>query len=75
MKAFDPTLLATIGEAAKNPGDFVKEGPGWKINPKAGTLNGSLWYVDVVQKVVIGKESTQSAVTYGAQQIRDIMKA
>jgi multiple sugar transport system substrate-binding protein len=74
LKAFDPKLLATIDDGEKNLGDFLKEGPGWKINPKSGTLSGSLFIADVLQKVVIGKESTQSAVMFGAQQIRDIMK-
>jgi ABC-type glycerol-3-phosphate transport system substrate-binding protein len=74
LKAFDPKMLATMAEGEKSLGDFVKEGPSWKTNGKAGTLTGSLFMADVVQKVVIGKESTQSAVTFGAQQIRDIMK-
>jgi len=74
LKAFDPKLLLTVGEAGKNTGDLLQEGPGWKINLKSGTLSGSLFLADVVQKVVVGKESTASAVTWGAQQIRDIMK-
>jgi len=75
LKQFDPKLLATMAEAGTSIGDFVRESPGWKFNPKSGTLAGSLFYADVVQKVVVGKESTQSAVTWGARQIRDIMKA
>jgi multiple sugar transport system substrate-binding protein len=74
LKAFDPKLLATLADSEKYSFDFLNEGPGWQSNPKAGTLEGSLFYADVVQKVVIGKESTQSAVTFGANAIRDIMK-
>ncbi len=74
LNKFDPKLLATFVEAGKSSADFLNEGPGWKINPKAGALQGSLFIADVVQKVTVGKESTQSAVTFGAQQIRDIMK-
>ena len=74
LKAFDPKLVATMIEAEKGQIDFVKEGPGWKLNVKAGTLSGSLFLADVLQKVIIGKESSQSVATFGAQQIRDIMK-
>jgi hypothetical protein len=63
-----------MSEAGKNNANFLKEGPGWNINSKSGALVGSLILADVMQKVVVGKESTQSAVTSGAQQIRDIMK-
>ncbi|HEY8837553.1 MAG TPA: extracellular solute-binding protein [Dehalococcoidia bacterium] len=72
--AYDPSLLATIAKVNKYAYDFAKEGPGWNVNAKGGTLTGSLFLADVVQKVVIGKESTASAVTWGAGQIRDIMK-
>jgi multiple sugar transport system substrate-binding protein len=74
LKAFDPKLLATMDDGEKGQSDFVKEGPGWRTNAKAGTLSGSLFLADVLQKVVIGKESSQSVATFGAQQIRDIMK-
>jgi len=74
LKAFDPTMLANVNDTVKGFGDFLKEGPGWKSNPKAGVLSGSLVLADIIQKVAVGKESTQSAVTFGAQQIRDIMK-
>jgi len=74
LKAFDPKLVATITEAGKTFGDWLQEGPGWKINPKSGALQGALILADVIQRVVIGKESAQSAVTWGAGQIRDIMK-
>jgi multiple sugar transport system substrate-binding protein len=73
LKAWDPQILATMSEAGKNNANFLKEGPGWNINSKSGALVGSLILADVMQKVVVGKESTQSAVTSGAQQIRDIM--
>jgi len=75
LKQFDPKLLATFVESGKASADFFKEGPEWKINPKAGTLQGALIINDIVQKVAIGKESTQSAVTFGANTIRDIMKS
>ena len=74
LKAFDPKMLAIMSDTEKNFADFVSEGPGWKTNPKSGALAGSLFLADVVQKVVIGKESSQSAATFGAQQVRDIMK-
>ena len=74
LKAFDPKMLATMDEGQKNLSDFVKEGPGWKTNNKAGTLVGSLFMADVIQKLVVGKESTQSVVAFAVQQIRDIMK-
>jgi len=35
----------------------------------------SLIMVDVLQRVTVGKESTASAVTWGAGQIRDAIKA
>jgi ABC-type glycerol-3-phosphate transport system substrate-binding protein len=74
LKAFDPKLLATIAEAGKYSSDLGKEGTGWKINSRSSTLWNSLFLADVVQKVVVGKESTQSAVTFGVGQIRDVMK-
>ena len=74
LKAFDPKLVATFANSEKNFADFLIEGPGWKSNSKAGALEGSLFYADVLQKVVIGKESTQSALTAGATAIRDVMK-
>jgi hypothetical protein len=42
-------------------------------NPKSGAVSGALVLIDVVQKVVINKESTESAVTLGANAIRDVM--
>jgi ABC-type glycerol-3-phosphate transport system substrate-binding protein len=74
LKAYDSKLASTVSEASKSTADFLKEGQGWKLNLKSGTLSGSLILADVVQRVVVGKESTQSAVTWGAGQIRDIMK-
>jgi multiple sugar transport system substrate-binding protein len=73
LKQYDPKMVATMTEATKYYGDFFKEGPAWKNNPKSGTLSASNFLIDVLQKVTVGKESTQSAVTWGAQQIRDIM--
>ena len=75
LKTYDPKILATIADAVKNPYDLGKEGAGWLVNPKAGTLQSSLIMADVVQRVTVGKESTQSAVTWGAGQIRDAIKA
>jgi len=74
LKAFDPKMLATFNDSGRDRGDFLNEGPGWKTNPKVGALSGSLFLQDVVQKVTVGKESTQSAVTFGANAIREIMK-
>jgi len=74
LKAYDPKILATIVEMGKYPYDPLKEAPGWKVNPKGGALLNSLIIADVVQKVALGKESTQSAVSAGAAQIRELMK-
>ena len=74
LMAYDPKMLANSTEAGKNAFNFLQEGPGWKLNLKAGTLDGSLFLAEIVQKVVVGKESTASAVTAGANAIRDIMK-
>jgi hypothetical protein len=74
LKQYDPKTVATITEAAKYGVDFLKEGPGWKTNPKSGALSGSLFLVDIVQKVTVGKGSTQSAVTFGTSTIGDVMK-
>jgi hypothetical protein len=41
---------------------------------KAGAIWDSLIMTDVMQQVIVGKEATKSAVTWGAGQIRDIMK-
>jgi multiple sugar transport system substrate-binding protein len=74
LKQYDPKMVANMGEATKYFGDFLKEGPAWKNNPKSGALSASNFLIDVLQKVTVGKESTQSAVTFGANTIRDIMK-
>jgi len=74
LKAYDPKLVSNITDASKYAYDEAKEGPGWKFNPKGGAIENSLILADIVQKVTIGKESTASAVTAGANAIRDIMK-
>ena len=74
LKQYDPKIVANLTEAAAHFGDFLKEGPTWKNNPKSGALSASNFLIDVLQKVTVGKESTQSAVTFGANTIRDIMK-
>jgi len=74
LKQYDPKMAATVTESPKYFGDFFKEGPAWKNNPKSGALSASNFLVEVLQRVTVGKESTQSAVTWGAGQIRDIMK-
>ena len=74
LKAYDPKLSATISEAATHFYDLQVEGPGWKSNPQSGAIWDSLVMTDVMQRVIVGKEATKSAVTWGAGQIRDIMK-
>lgn len=74
LKAYDPKLLTTMAEAGKHLYDMVKEGPQWEINRRGGTLWGSLIVTDVVQRVLVGKESTRSAVSWGAQQIKEAMR-
>jgi multiple sugar transport system substrate-binding protein len=74
LKAYDPKLVSNITDVSKYAYDEAKEGPGWKFNPNGGAIENSLILADIVQKVTVGKESTASAVTAGANAIRDIMK-
>ena len=75
LKLFDPKMVATMTRAAANTANMTQEGPTWKINQKGGTIYSSLVLADVLQKIIINDETVASAVTWGAQQIADIMKA
>jgi multiple sugar transport system substrate-binding protein len=75
LKAFDPKMVNLMTRAQAGTANTAQEGPTWKINPKGGNIYGSLVVADVLQKIVINKESVESSVTWGAEQIAGIMKS
>jgi multiple sugar transport system substrate-binding protein len=75
LKAFDPKMVSNITTGSLNTANIVKEAADWQVNPKGATLSSSLVVVDVLQKILVNKESIDSAVKWGAQQIDTIMKS
>lgn len=72
-----PEIMKLLDDEAKRGGGtigFLKETPSHKPNPQSGALDQGTILADMVQKVIVGKESSKSVVAAGAKQIADLMK-
>jgi len=72
-----PEIMKLLDEQAKRGGGtigFLKESPNHKPNPQSGALDQGTILADMVQKVIVGNESSKSVVAAGAKQIADLMK-
>ena len=72
-----PEIIKLLDDEAKKAGGtigFLKESPKHKPNPQSGALDQGTILADMVQKVIVGNESSKSVVAAGAKQIADLMK-
>ena len=69
-----PDIIKQLSIAAKAGGEYTKESPKHKLNPHAGELDGGTILADVVQNVLVGGQSSKSAVQAGGKLIEALMK-
>jgi hypothetical protein len=70
----NPDALNILNQSAQLGGNEARESPQHKINPAGGTIDTGTILADVVQKVIVNHETAQSAVTWGHQQLADVVK-
>jgi len=75
VQAFpDGVQLLTDLASSPNIGTYDKESPDHQINTQAAVLDAGTVLCDVVQRVIVDKESAASAVKWGHEQFVDAME-